>query len=550
MSFLFKNLRLLDPRWKEARAGYEVLVEGDTIKEVSAKPIKASKANVIDCGKRTLMPGLIDCHVHTHHSEVYINRMEAVPLTLMMARSTGRLKRMLDRGFTTVRDAGGADWGTKTAVEFGPDPRAAHVHLLPLDRPDRRPQRPQPAHRHRVRRACAATAWCSSAASPTARTPCARRAREQMRQGADQVKLMVSGGVASPYDPLESLQFTEEEITAAVEEAHAFGRYVLTHAYTPEAITRAVKCGVRTIEHGNLVDAPTAKLMAQKGVYMVPNLIAYDAMKRRAAELGMPKEMLDKNDEVLKYGFAELELCRKAGVRMAYGSDLLGALEDEQTVEFQIRGARHAGHRGHPLGDADRRRGRAPGRQARRRRARRLRRPAGGRRRSPEESRPVQGWRPAPVGHHEGRPFPQEHAVTALALIRRRARRWALNGAATVALAYILLPLIFVVWLAFFRQEIPSFPPEGYSLRWFAAILDQRKFVDGFSISFQVAALAMAVGLLLGVPAALCLARLQFQAARAARQPAADAASSCRASCWARRCTSSRSRSRTGSTWT
>jgi putative spermidine/putrescine transport system permease protein len=96
------------------------------------------------------------------------------------------------------------------------------------------------------------------------------------------------------------------------------------------------------------------------------------------------------------------------------------------------------------------------------------------------------------------------------ALIRRRARRWALNGAATVALAYILLPLIFVVWLAFFRQEIPSFPPEGYSLRWFAAILDQRKFVDGFSISVQVAVLAMAIGLALGVPAALCLARYNF----------------------------------------
>jgi imidazolonepropionase-like amidohydrolase len=166
----------------------------------------------------------------------------------------------------------------------------------------------------------------------------AKAAREQMRQGADQVKLMVSGGVASPYDPLESLQFTEEEISAAVAEAKAFGRYVLTHAYTPEAITRAVKCGVRTIEHGNLVDAPTAKLMARHGVYMVPNLIAYDAMKRRAKELGMPDVMLEKNDEVLKYGFSELELCRKAGVKMAYGSDLLGALENEQTVEFQIRG--------------------------------------------------------------------------------------------------------------------------------------------------------------------------------------------------------------------
>ena len=112
-----QNLSLLDPHWKEARGGYEVLVEGDTIKEVSSKPIRSRSARVVDCGKRTLMPGLIDCHVHTHHSEVYINRMEAVPLTLMMARSAGRLKRMLDRGFTTVRDAGGADWGTKAAVD-------------------------------------------------------------------------------------------------------------------------------------------------------------------------------------------------------------------------------------------------------------------------------------------------------------------------------------------------------------------------------------------------------------------------------------------------
>jgi putative spermidine/putrescine transport system permease protein len=98
-----------------------------------------------------------------------------------------------------------------------------------------------------------------------------------------------------------------------------------------------------------------------------------------------------------------------------------------------------------------------------------------------------------------------------LALIRRRGRRWALNGAAAVALTYILLPLIFVVWLAFFRQEIPSFPPEGYSLKWFAAIFDQRKFVDGFSVSFQVAVIATTFGLLLGVPAALCLARRQFK---------------------------------------
>jgi imidazolonepropionase-like amidohydrolase len=338
MSFLFRNLSLLDPKWKEARGGYEVLVEGDTIKEVSSKPIRARSARVIDCGKRTLMPGLIDCHVHTHHSEVYINRMEAVPLTLMMARSAGRLKRMLDRGFTTVRDAGGADWGTKTAVESGliPGPRM-FISCRSIG--------PTGGHNDRNRRTdftgppclcCNGMVFIRAIADGPDEVR--KAAREQMRQGADQVKLMVSGGVASPYDPLESLQFTEEEISAAVEEATAFGRYVLTHAYTPEAITRAVKCGVRTIEHGNLVDAPTARLMAKNNVYMVPNLIAYDAMKRRAKELGMPDVMLEKNDEVLKYGFAELEHCRKAGVKMAYGSDLLGALENEQTGEFEIRG--------------------------------------------------------------------------------------------------------------------------------------------------------------------------------------------------------------------
>ena len=390
-----------------------------------------------------------------------------------------------------------------------------------------------------------------------------KAAREQMRQGADQVKLMVSGGVASPYDPLESLQFTEEEISAAVEEAKAFGRYVLTHAYTPEAITRAVKCGVRTIEHGNLVDAPTARLMAKNDVYMVPNLIAYDAMKRRAKELGMPDVMLEKNDEVLKYGFAELEHCRKAGVKMAYGSDLLGALENEQTGEFKIRGEvmpaieviRSATLIGAEVVRQEGKLGTIqPGAYAD------LLVVDG----NPLEGpRPVPGRRPQPVGHHEGRQVPQERAVMTpvipsgakrsrgislrlprkevsplrlaalgfgrddgmnIAIIKRRAGRWALNGAATVALLYILTPLIFVTWLAFFRQEIPSFPPEGYSLRWFEAIFDQPKFVEGFSLSFQVGVLAT-----VDRPGARRAGRalhlaLRLQAARAALQPAADAA--------------------------
>ena len=122
---LFRNLSLLDPKWDEPRGGYEVLVEGETIREVSAKPIKSRGAQVVDCGKRTLMPGLIDSHVHVFLTEVNIGHLEAIPLTLMTAKASQLMKGMIDRGFTSVRDTGGADWGIKTAVESGliPGPR-------------------------------------------------------------------------------------------------------------------------------------------------------------------------------------------------------------------------------------------------------------------------------------------------------------------------------------------------------------------------------------------------------------------------------------------
>jgi imidazolonepropionase-like amidohydrolase len=161
--------------------------------------------------------------------------------------------------------------------------------------------------------------------------------REEMRQGADQVKIMMSGGVASPYDPLDSLQFSPDEVAAAVQEAHAFGRYVCAHAYSVEAITRAANAGVRTIEHGNLIDEPTAKLMASKGMYLIANLVTYYEMKNRAAEYGMTSDMLAKNDLVIDGGLRSLEICKRAGVPVAYGTDLLGQLQSEQSREFMIR---------------------------------------------------------------------------------------------------------------------------------------------------------------------------------------------------------------------
>ena len=117
----------------------------------------------------------------------------------------------------------------------------------------------------------------------------------------------------------------------------AFGRYVCAHAYSPEAITRAAHAGVRTIEHGNLVDEASAALMADKGMFLVANLVAYYAMRERASEYGMSGEMLAKNDLVIEGGLRSLEICKRAGVPVAYGSDLLGQLQNEQSREFLLR---------------------------------------------------------------------------------------------------------------------------------------------------------------------------------------------------------------------
>jgi len=332
----FRNFELLDPEAGELQGGHELVVEGERIKEVSAKPIKLANASVIDCGRRTLMPGLIDSHVHVVLSEVVLRNLESVPLTLMTARSALLMRNMLDRGFTSVRDTGGADWGLKEAVDkwLLPGPRLFIAG---------RAIGPTGGHSDGRRRTdigarcqcCNALAFSMGIADGVSEVR--RAVREEMRQGCDQVKIMMSGGVASPYDPLDSLQFSVDEVAAAVQEAHAFGRYVCAHAYTPQAIARAANAGVRTIEHGNLIDDASAKLMAKKGMFLVANLVTYFEMKARAAEYGMNSDMLAKNDLVIEGALKSLEICKRHGVPVAYGTDLLGQLQVAQSDEFTLR---------------------------------------------------------------------------------------------------------------------------------------------------------------------------------------------------------------------
>ena len=333
---LFKNFGMLDPEAAAIQGGHEILVEGETIREVSARPIKAAGANVVDCGGRTLMPGLIDSHVHAVLSEVVIRNMEQIPLTLMTARAADLLRRMIDRGFTTVRDTGGADWGLKEGVDkgliAGPRLFIAGKAIGPTGGHSDGRRRTE----LRVRcHCCNALSFSMGIADGVSEVR--KAVREEMRQGADQVKIMMSGGVASPYDPLDSLQFSPGEVAAAVEEAHAFGRYVCAHAYTPEAITRAAQAGVRTIEHGNLIDDASAKLMAEKGMFLVANLVTYFEMKKRAAEYGMNADMLAKNDLVIEGALKSLEICKRHGVPVAFGTDLLGQLQEAQSQEFLLR---------------------------------------------------------------------------------------------------------------------------------------------------------------------------------------------------------------------
>ncbi len=336
MGYLFRNLSLLEPEFGALQPGQEIRIEGDRVVEVG-EALSAGTADVVDCGGRVVMPGLIDSHVHVMLSSVSIPSLEQVPLTLGTARAAKNMRGMIDRGFTSVRDTGGADWGLKQAVDegsiVGPRLFIAGQAIGPTG------GHSDPRRRTDVFGArchcCNAMAFSMNVSDGAREVR--KAAREQMRQGADQVKIMMSGGVASPYDPLDSLQFSDGEIHAAVEEATAFGRYVCAHAYTPAAITRAAHAGVRTIEHGNLIDAESAGLMAAKGMFLVANLVAYYAMKERAAEFGMNAEMLAKNDLVIDGALRSLDICKAAGVKVAFGTDLLGPLQVDQSREFLLR---------------------------------------------------------------------------------------------------------------------------------------------------------------------------------------------------------------------
>jgi imidazolonepropionase-like amidohydrolase len=334
--FLFSGGRLLDPRRGELLDGVEVLIEGERVKEISDRPIKSAGATRVELAGRTLMPGLIDAHLHVFLNEVNIGVLDAVPLTLLAINGSLALKASLMRGFTSVRDTAGGDFGIKAAVEQG----LIEAPRLFISGQALSQTGGHGDFRKRTQRALGCD--CCSGLAYTARIAdgvpeVIKATRDELRKGADFIKIMVSGGVASQADPLDSLQYRMDEIQAAVEEATNWGKYVAAHAYSSQAVMRAVTAGVRTIEHGNLIDEPTAATMARKGAFLVPTLIAYDSMRRRGRDYGLSEYSLQKNEVVLAAGLRSVELARNAGVKIGFGTDLLGQLQNDQCREFLIR---------------------------------------------------------------------------------------------------------------------------------------------------------------------------------------------------------------------
>ncbi|WP_159347700.1 metal-dependent hydrolase family protein [Roseomonas harenae] len=334
-SYIFTNGQFLEPGAKELRGGMEVLVEGDRIREVSDKPITSASATRINLRGKTIMPGLVDAHVHVIAAMVNLAENAAQPSSLATLRAAKVMHGMLMRGFTTVRDLGGAEPGIAVAVDEGliDAPRVICCGKALGQTGGHSDFRSRSDDREGVfaNRVGSLGRICDGVDAVR------RAAREEIKSGAKFIKIMANGGVASPNDPIHALGFSRDEIKAAVEEAENAGTYVAAHLYTDQAIRRAVECGVHSLEHCNLIRSETAEMAVKAGAVAIPTLVAYEGLAMEGAALGLGPDSVAKIETVRTAGLESLDIMRRAGLPMAFGSDLLGGLHKYQSMEFEIR---------------------------------------------------------------------------------------------------------------------------------------------------------------------------------------------------------------------
>jgi imidazolonepropionase-like amidohydrolase len=320
---LFQNVHIFDGKNAALSGPSNVLVRGNKIETISAQPIPVDRradTRIIDGGGRTLMPGLIDNHWHA--AMVRVTPAQAFgDITYNSLQAGAEATDTLMRGFTTVRDLGGPVFGLKTAIDEGvvTGPRiypSGAVITVTSGHGDFRQLTDLPRTIGGMLTRMEQLGGAMVADNPD---EVRLRTREQLMQGASQIKLTAGGGVSSPFSPVDVTTFTEPELRAAVEAAENWGTYVATHAFTPAAIRRSIAAGVKVIEHGMLMDEATAQLMAEKGIWLsmqpIPEALVkgfpVGTVQRAKAEevwLGIPKTY---------------ELAKKYKLKTAWGTDIL-----------------------------------------------------------------------------------------------------------------------------------------------------------------------------------------------------------------------------------
>jgi imidazolonepropionase-like amidohydrolase len=335
-TILLKNGHIVDGTAAEKSAPVDVVLDNGRVVEIGPN-LTSPSAERIDLKGRTLMPGLIDCHVHVTAALADLGANARLPDSLVTARALVLMRNMLARGFTTVRDVGGADHGLIQVTREG---------IFPTPRVITSGKALSQTGGH-----CDFRGRFDSSPPPVTRIPLGaigrvcdgeqeirRAAREEIKGGADFIKIMANGGCASPTDPIHFLGFSRQELLAVVEEASNAGTYVSAHLYTDEAIRRCVECGVHSLEHCNLIEKETAILAAERGAVAVPTLVTYEKLVSEGAAKGFPADSIAKVAKVGNAGLGSLTIMREAGLTMAYGSDLLGDMQWHQSEEFVIRG--------------------------------------------------------------------------------------------------------------------------------------------------------------------------------------------------------------------
>lgn len=334
---ILENCRVFDGWNAELQDGVSIEIDGGVVRAIQLGRIASGMARRIDVAGRFVMPGLIDAHFHCYGLAMNPKAIDAVPAALRALHARQLMEEALQRGFTTVRDAAGGDYALAKGVQEGliKGPRLFFPGLALSQtggHGDMRHVGGEASHYACLCRYCGALSLVVDGEEEVRRA-----VREQLRHGAHHIKIFVSGGVVSPSDPLWMNQMSDAEIRAAVAEAQTRRAYVMAHAHTAEAATRAARLGVRSIEHGTLMDDDSVRVVIEEGAYVVPTLVVIEALQELGPQLGLDAGSLAKVEEVAKGAMTSLERLHKAGARIGLGTDLLGMTTSRQSREFRLR---------------------------------------------------------------------------------------------------------------------------------------------------------------------------------------------------------------------